>query len=139
MKTDRCLSVRQPWAWLIVNGHKPIENRDWSTKVRGTIGVHAGQKFDRDGYEWVRREFPDIPMPEPEEFERGGIVGRADITDCIDGDTAVGALWRICPWFSGRYGFVLEAAQPLPFTPCRGMLGFFRPVLTPAEKAEVAS
>lgn len=24
------LSVRQPYAWLIVNGHKPFENRDWS-------------------------------------------------------------------------------------------------------------
>jgi len=25
------LSVRQPWAWLIVNGWKNIENREWAS------------------------------------------------------------------------------------------------------------
>lgn len=23
------LSIRQPWAWLIINAGKDIENRDW--------------------------------------------------------------------------------------------------------------
>ncbi len=37
----KALSVRQPWAWLIVNGCKDIENRDWSTKLRGSlVDVH---------------------------------------------------------------------------------------------------
>lgn len=26
--TMKCLSIQQPWAWLIVNGFKDIENRD---------------------------------------------------------------------------------------------------------------
>lgn len=25
------LSIRQPWAWLVVQGYKDIENRDWPT------------------------------------------------------------------------------------------------------------
>jgi hypothetical protein len=29
------LSVRQPWAWLIVNGYKDVENRSWTTHYRG--------------------------------------------------------------------------------------------------------
>lgn len=29
------LSIRQPWAWLIVNGYKDIENRTWPTHFRG--------------------------------------------------------------------------------------------------------
>jgi hypothetical protein len=38
MKT---LSIKQPWAGLIINGVKDIENRTWQTKYRGKILVHA--------------------------------------------------------------------------------------------------
>jgi hypothetical protein len=117
--TGRALSIQQPWAWLIVNGFKPIENRDWQTQVRGMIGIHAGQKFDREGYDWVRREFPQIEMPQPAAFQRGGIVGRARIVDCVGEHDS--------PWFIGKYGFLLADAEPLPFRACRGMLGFFKP------------
>jgi hypothetical protein len=120
-KTGLALSIQQPWAWLIVNGYKPVENRDWSTRVRGVIGVHTGKKFDSDGYVWVRREFPDIPLPARDAFLLGGIVGCATLIDCVtDLDS---------PWFSGAFGFVLTDAKPLPFALCRGMLGFFRPEL----------
>src|SRR5438045_8559495 len=40
--TMKALSIRQPWAWLIVNGHKPVENRSWSTKYTGKLLIHAG-------------------------------------------------------------------------------------------------
>jgi hypothetical protein len=121
MKTGLALSIQQPWAWLIVHGYKPVENRDWPTKIRGTIGVHAGKKFDREGYEWVRRAFPKIPMPVPGEFEMGGIVGSTVIIDCVEGFAS--------PWFVGHYGFVLDDSKPLPLMPCRGMLGFFKPAI----------
>lgn len=45
MKT---LSVRQPWANLIVYGIKDIENRTWRTKFRGRIYIHAPAKIDKD-------------------------------------------------------------------------------------------
>lgn len=118
-KTGRALSVNQPWAWLVVHGYKPVENRDWPTNVRGIIGVHAGKKFDQAGYAWVQKTFPSIRMPEPHEFERGGIVGRARLVDCVTHSDS--------PWFFGLYGFILADAEPLPMLPCRGMLGFFRP------------
>ncbi|MEI3544750.1 MAG: ASCH domain-containing protein [Alphaproteobacteria bacterium] len=40
------LSIRQPWAWLIVNGYKDIENRTWPTHFRGKVLIHAGKKWD---------------------------------------------------------------------------------------------
>lgn len=111
----RVLSIQQPWAWLIVNGHKNVENRDWPTKVRGRVLIHAGKKYDADGAEWVRRTFPHITLPFV--FEQGGIVGAASITDCVrDMDSE---------WFFGDYGFLLADAEPLPFVPVRGQLGFF--------------
>lgn len=125
-RTGRTLSIQQPWAWLIVNGFKDVENRDWPTRIRGWVGVHAGKTFDAEGYEWVRREFPNVAFAMPQEgasgFPRGGIVGRVRIVDCVEDMDS--------PWFAGRYGFVLRDAEPLPLIPCRGMLGFFRPQVT---------
>ena len=42
----KALSIIQPWAELIVLGHKDIENRTWPTKVRGRVAVHASKKYD---------------------------------------------------------------------------------------------
>lgn len=36
----KALSILQPWAWLIVNGNKDIENRNWHTRFRGRFLVH---------------------------------------------------------------------------------------------------
>lgn len=122
-KTGLAISIQQPWAWLIVNGFKDVENREWSTKVRGWIGIHASKKFDKHGYVWMETAFPSIArrMPEPHLFEYGGIIGRVRIIDCVKDYGS--------PWFFGTYGFVLDNAQPLPFQSCRGKLSFFRPDL----------
>ena len=111
------LSIRQPWASLIVNGHKDIENRSWSTKFRGKFLVHAGKRFDGEGYEWVQDNFR-ITLPERGEFQRGGIVGVAELVDCVERHRS--------KWFSGDYGFVLKNARRLRFYPMPGRLGFFK-------------
>lgn len=116
----KVLSVRQPWAWLIVHGLKDIENRSWSTRFRGTVLIHAGKQFDADGEIGVRLKFPDlsVALPEqPQDYGRGGIVGMVDIVDCVTESDS--------PWFMGEYGFVMRNARPLPFFPMRGALGFF--------------
>lgn len=112
----KALSIQQPWAWLIVNGHKDIENRNWWTNQRGVILIHAGKKLDEEGLAWVRRNFPMLKI-NTDALMRGGIVGRANIVDCVKQSDS--------PWFIGRYGFVLQHAWPLEFEPCRGQLGFF--------------
>lgn len=122
----KALSILQPWAWCIVNGHKPVENRAWKPwnpglKFRGPLLVHAGKKFDRDGWDFIRGEFPELPLPAVADFERGGIVGRATVTDVVTEHPS--------PWFFGPYAFVIEAGEPMPFHPCNGQLGFFIPDL----------
>ena len=37
------LSVRQPWAALLVAGRKTVEVRTWSTAVRGRVFIHAAR------------------------------------------------------------------------------------------------
>jgi hypothetical protein len=114
------LSIRQPWAWMIVHGGKDIENRNWPTKFRGRFLIHAGkgctrQEYeDAEGFAWCN----DVAPPPLADLKRGGIVGVAEIVDCVsDSDS---------DWFVGEYGFVLRNAQPLDFLPCAGALGFFR-------------
>ena len=121
---DLWLSLRQPWAWLVVQGWKIIENRDWGTKVTGRIGIHAAKGMTLDKYYacciFVGGFAPTTAaqIPEPSELERGGIVGETTILDCV--------IRHSSEWFQGRYGFVLADSKPLPFVPCPGALGFFR-------------
>jgi hypothetical protein len=113
----KALSIRQPWASLIVDEYKPVENRRWSTKHRGPVLIHAGKSLDLEGYKFVKGEWPHIWMPVPKDLNRGGIIGRANLVDCVTEHES--------SWFFGPYGFVLEDAEPLPFHPCPGRLGFF--------------
>lgn len=115
--TRLALSIQQPWAWLIVNGYKPLENRDWPTRVRQRIDIHASKKFDDEGYRWVCRNFPTIEMLEHLPFDQGGIVGSAELMDCVTVSES--------PWFMGRYGFVFRKPEPCKLIPLRGQLGFF--------------
>ena len=113
----KALSIRQPWAWLIANGHKDIENRSWKTDRRGRIAVHASKSFDKDGYAWVKRNFPDIDIPELNGFRFGGVVGTVVICDCVTEFDS--------PWFAGPYGFVLEEPEEIEFVELPGKLSFF--------------
>lgn len=122
----KALSVRQPWAWLIIFAGKDIENRDWSTTQRGRVLVHAAKGMTlaeyRNGIDTLGEAkmagyAAGVTLPMPEDLERGGIVGSVDIVDCVRSSTS--------PWFFGENGFVLRNPQPLPFRPLRGMLGFF--------------
>lgn len=121
MITLPCLSIRQPWAWLIVHGYKDIENREWSTKVRGRILIHASKTMTRADYEaccvFVDGLPFDVCLPRPYLLERGGIVGTATLGDCVTGSSS--------PWFNGPFGFVFTFAAALPFKQLKGRLGFF--------------
>lgn len=111
------LSIQQPWAWLIAEGHKDIENRSWPTKFRGTFLIHAGQKVDKYADEYGFISGLISPNSLPHTIQTGGIVGIAVITDCVQAHES--------KWFSGKYGFVISKARPLPFMARKGQLGFF--------------
>lgn len=117
----RALSVRQPWAWLILHGGKDIENRTWETMFRGQVLLHAGKTltkaYHREVSDWAEGEF-GIIVPELDDMPRGGVVGVVTIAGCVRESTS--------RWFNpGGFGFVLRNAEPVPFYPCNGALGFF--------------
>lgn len=113
------LSIRQPWAWAIINAGKDIENRDWPTKVRGPICIHAAKGCTTDEFCSAATfiGWDKMGGASPHDYARGGIVGTAEIVDCVDASQS--------PWFFGRYGFVLRNARQIEFIPVKGALGFF--------------
>lgn len=119
----KALAIKQPWAWLIVNGYKDIENRTWNTNYRGTFFVHASKGFDQQGYNDVKNGlYGNIPnLPNKEDFEYGGLVGQADIEDCIPPGSDCNS-----KWYQGEFGFVLTNQKKLPFKQCKGQLSFFK-------------
>ena len=44
----KCLSLKQPYAELLVAGKKTIEVRTWNTKFRGQFLVHASKKINEE-------------------------------------------------------------------------------------------
>jgi len=114
----KALSIRQPWAWLIVNGFKDIENRKWQTQFRGRIYVQSGKRMVLDDFPEQRQYFHGEGIVIPENLTLGAIIGEVTITDCIEQSDN--------PWFCGPYGFVLK--NPLSYEtpiPYRGQLGLF--------------
>jgi len=106
------ISVKQPWAWLIANGHQDILSRDSDTAVRGVVLVHAASGWDKRDFDiaadlaWAMQV---DGMPLPQELNFGGIVGVAKVSDCVQRSDSL--------WFTGQYGIVFEQARMVPFMP----------------------
>lgn len=120
------LSIRQPWAWLIIHAGKDIENRTWPTRFRGWFLIHAAKGMTRNEYAEAFDVLDEIettgqmaiPSFDELKLQCGGIVGMAKLGNCVTGSDS--------PWFFGPYGFVIDEVKPLPFRVCKGALGFFR-------------
>lgn len=115
----RVLSIRQPWAWLIVNGYKDIENRDWYTNVRGPLLLQTGQRWDddmrgQDAVDFFKEVHGiDVPLDLP----TGGYVGITNLTDCVRQSDS--------KWFVGDFGLVMKDSRPCRFKRARGQLGIY--------------
>lgn len=72
----KCLSIREPWASLIVNGYKEFEFRNWKTKYRGKILIHASLSLEKNN---VLR-FQKLGL----NYQCGYIIGEAELVDCVE-------------------------------------------------------
>jgi hypothetical protein len=117
----KAISIRQPWAWLVVNGWKNIENRDCRFKHRGPLLIHAGSWMTEADYEacriFVDGICDDLAMPAPADLPRGGIVGEVVVLDCVESHPS--------PWFTGPFGLVLDEACQCGLIKWRGIPGLF--------------
>ena len=64
-----------------MHGIKTVENREWTTKCRGPIFIHAGRSFESDVI--ARELLVRGGVKPPSEFARGMILGTVDIVDVL--------------------------------------------------------
>lgn len=77
------LSIKQPWAELVLSGQKTIEIRKWSTEYRGPVWLHTG----RDPDEAAMTRFGLTSL------FTGGFIGLVTISDIVPFDS-----WRWVEW-----------------------------------------
>lgn len=78
----KVLTIKQPWATLIMEGYKRFEFRSWKTKYRGDLLIHAGKGVDKEA---MRRLAKYIP----EDMPTGKILGKVTLIDCIKCDEKI--------------------------------------------------
>ena len=121
------ITVRQPYAWAIIEAGKDIENRDWPTNIRGPVAIHAAKgmtatEYDSEGNFIAGIIFSKLStidrIPKSDDLVKGAIIGVVDIVDCLPDSAS--------PWFVGNYGFVLKNPRKLEVPiPCNGKLSFW--------------
>ncbi len=120
----KCLSLKQPYADLLVSGKKTIELRIWNTKFRGEFLVHASKKVDKDACLRLKID--------PDSLVTGSIVGKASLYEVKFYDNRNLFLKDRNKHFAGteysdhRYGFLVKNARRFkkPIV-TGGKLGFF--------------
>lgn len=106
--TFRVLTIDPIWVWAIFAGIKLVENRSWSTRYRGELGIHASVNKRREPFarEWIAANTLYTP-PTPEHLlteYAGRIFGVVDLVDCVplaelppaENEFAIGPVcWRL--------------------------------------------
>lgn len=126
------LSVRQPWADLIVLGLKPLENRPRGTSYRGPLAIHAGLTLDRQAEELARTTAIAAGVPRATidrviveaRTRRGVVVGLVVLHDVTEGTRSPWAHpgskhWRFARGRAHRFATGIPAKGRLSFFPSR--------------------
>ena len=72
----KALTIKQPWATLIMQGDKRFEFRSWQTKYRGDLLIHAGKGIDKEAMKRLEKNTrSSVPY--------GKILGKVKLVDCI--------------------------------------------------------
>ena len=128
-KRIKALSLWQPWASLVAEGHKTYETRSWQTNYRGWLAIHAARRWKRDQQEIMRR-WPYNALPLPDPLPTGAIVAVARLVDVLPVELlGAGELDEIehavGNFADGRYAWqltsVITLQKPLPVAGGQGL------------------
>jgi len=126
----RALTISQPFASLIADGAKWVENRRWNCSYRGPLAIHAGK-----GNQYLTAQ-------ELKQYPTGAVLALVDIVACVQLQGAQGGLHDVDKMENagimfdqllrhehaeGPFCFVLQNVrkyrEPIP---CRGAQGLWR-------------
>ena len=121
----KVLTIKEPWASLIINGYKEYEFRSFKTNYRGKVLIHAGLTLEKNNV----IKFNNYNL----DYGKGEIIGEAILTDCIlVTDEFENKLYNINPLVYGKsehskvYAWKLEnVIKYNNRIPCKGKLGLW--------------
>ncbi len=116
----KVLSLKQPYAELILQGKKKIELRKWNTKFRGEFLIHASKIPDKEAMQ--KFGFKELPA--------GAIVGKTTLIEVkkyqSEQEHSKDKDLHLASEYWGNYGFILENTERInPIIPAKGKLGFW--------------
>jgi len=129
----KVLTVKNPWAYLIIYHGKDIENRVRKTNYRGRIAIHCSQKSDTAawdilwGNEGIKKIFAELREKRSKiEKLNGKIIGTVELYNCTY--PSLTAVAYPSPWaeMESPWHYWLRKPEPLiePIE-ARGMLGLW--------------
>jgi len=115
----KALSLKQPWAELILQGKKKIELRKWNTKFRGEFLIHSSKIPD---FEAMKKfGFDKLPC--------GFIIGKANLVDVKKYETMEDFIndkeLHLATEEWGFYGFILNDIKRIDLVEAKGKLNFW--------------
>ena len=120
----KCLSLKQPYAELIVSVKKTIELRKWNTKYRGQFLIHASKTINSEACKVYNIDISSLIT--------GAIVGSAQLQDVKiyqSKDEFIADQskhFAVSAYSEPMYGFLLFDAKRFDNSiPLKGRLGFF--------------
>ena len=116
----KALSLKQPWAELILQGRKKIEVRKWNTKFKGEFLIHTSKIFDKKAMK--KFGFIDLPC--------GFIVGKAKLINVKNYGSNKSKFnedknLHLATTDFGKFGFVLSDVRRIKPIPAKGKLNFW--------------
>ncbi len=115
----KSLSLKQPFAELVVSGKKTIELRKWNTNFRGKFLIHSSKIPDEKSMK--KFKFDELPC--------GFIVGEAELVDVKKYKNKKELIkdrkLHLADESWGKYGFILKNVKKIKPIPAKGQLNFW--------------
>ncbi len=125
----KALTICEPWATLIAQGVKRIENRTWRTHYRGPLAIHAGKSRSHwraaaaDPTAWLAQYH--VPLPSRESCAFGSVVAIATLIDVVPLAELPDDL-RSHPFAEGPWCWILADVRRLEIPiVCKGQLNLW--------------
>lgn len=145
----KALTIRDPWAQLLVCGVKRYETRSRATRYRGPVAIHAGKAIETAFLREIRDE-PDHPFRAaleaaeaegmsmvPRDWPRGCVIATANLVGCYPMEVdaffrasvngaRVSDIEETCGHFEeGRWAWEFADIKRIDPVPVRGALGLW--------------
>lgn len=128
-KICKALSLRQPWAWVVVYLGKDVENRGKEFHYRGPLFIHASRDMTKQEYQEAldfchgQGANTDLIPSYHEILDKwcGGIVGSTYLYDAIPRTEVPDQRWHM----ARQVGHLLRGTKPIDFFPCQGNQGIW--------------